>query len=474
MRLPATWLRLSVLLALLSVATLGLLDTHGLLSTSAGSGGATPERGCRGRMAPHLASVSPTALRQMQATALAVLPRQAGAPYEQGVIDVENLWSDNRPSPVAATGGGARHGAYEVRWWALDAEGRQDDVVVDVLAFGGSQQADLALAAAADPRCHGGAAGSAATLPPGARLLSWVNPDGANEQDALLVRGRFLYRVADAPPGVGGDLAQRAREHDRVATLTEVLACSLPRAGCPAGALATAAASAGAPASPPQAETRSWPGSAAQAATYARASLRHTDLPYMAAVGPASGDVRAQPAWFSRCLGDARSPSIIAGATSPRLGFRRRLVQQSAQSETVVLASEAAAARYVAAISRAFAGPCARNSYARALARARRSHPRLRLTQLQITPLPSAAPDSYRGSWPWRAVAVRVSVEALVTGRRGRVGRLSYSQAIFAFAYRRAVVELSITSTGAPVPEASRQYVESALVGLAQARWGRG
>jgi hypothetical protein len=474
------WLRSSVLLALLLATVLALLDANGAIWSRTGSAQARVAKGCAGRLAPEAAFVPGDALRQMRGTALAALPRAAGDPYEQGLVGTPNLWSDDQPRLFQPGGRGTLPGAYEVRRWALNAEGRLDDVVVDLLRFANPAQAALALAVAADPRCHHAGSARAATLLVGARLLNWVNPDGAYEQDTLLATGPFLYRVADAPPGVGANAAQASRERDRVATVTQVLACSLPQAACVEGDLAAAGARAGAPA-PLRVDTSpAWPDSAAQAAAYVRAvSLRPYDLAYMAAVQPAATrGVKAKQGSLDRCLAGAPSPAGAVEGTSPLFASHRGAQRQAVQSTALVLASEAAAARYVAGVKRAFEGPCARRFVRRAIRAAAlsfvaRSGARVRLGRFVVALQPAGAPDTYRGSWPYRAAATRVSFRALVTTGRGRRRSVTYYDEAFVFAYRRALVELSITSTGLPLPEADLTYLESVLVGRAEARWGR-
>jgi hypothetical protein len=455
------WARLSVLLAMLLASVLALLDAHGALSSGAGNARARVAAGCGGRPAPEATLVPDAALAEMRATALAVLPRAAGHPYEQGLVGTSNLWSDEQPRLFSAGGAGRRPGAFEVRWWALDAEGRMDDVVVDVLRFADPGKAALALALAADPRCHRAGSARAATLLAGARTLSWLNPDGAYEQDTLLARGRFLYRVADAPPDVGSY------------PVTEVLACSLPQAACVEGDLAAAGARAGAPAALRPDTSPGWPLTKAQATAYVRAvSLRPYDLSYMTEVQPAATRrAGSEQSYRAMCLPGAPS-SAGAGRASPLFAFRRGLQQQTVQSAAVLMASDAAAARYVAAVRRIFAGPCARSFFRQALAAAARSRSRVRLGGLLVGPEQVRAPDTYTGTWPYRAAAGRVSFQVSFTTRRGRRLRLRYYAEGFLFAYRRALVQLSITSTGAPLPQANRRYLESVLVGRAEARWG--
>ncbi len=466
------WLRLPVLLACLLAATIVLLHERGVLWGSTPSAQAGVVQGCDGRRAAQAAPLAAGELARLREQALAPLPPADGA-YEQGLVGSENLWSDDRPAPATHATAGTPAG-YEARWWALDAEGRRDDVVVDVLRYADARAARQALALAADARCRRDGSARAATLPAGARLLSWVNPDGAYQQDTLLARGSFLYRVADAPPTVESDAAQWARERARVTSATQALACALPRAACPAAALAKAAARAGAPAPAPDVPA-TWPATAAQAAAYVRAvSLRAYDVPYMTAVESGAAVHEAiQPAFAAACLAGAPPLAPARSASSPQFAFDRRGQVQGVWSIASLLGSEAASEALLAADSRAFANGCAKRYFSRALAREQRAEPRVRFVDVRVQALPVAAPERYADVWPRRAVAERISYVALLSTRRGRRERVRYFEEGFAFAYRRAVVQLAIVSAPSPLADANRSYLESVLVGRAVAAWGR-
>jgi hypothetical protein len=173
---------------------------------------------------------------------------------------------------------------YEVRWWALDRDGSEDDVVADVLEFATQRQAEDAFARAASTRCRRDGAAHVAHFPSGASNLFWVNPDNAQQWDVLLARGRRLYRVSDVPPEyllTTTPPAQRSLERLRAGSTVEVLACALPDAACRASAvsaratnLATLAARSSVQPSAPRSITR------AQASAYSRAvNLRATRCP---------------------------------------------------------------------------------------------------------------------------------------------------------------------------------------------------
>ena len=467
MRWNARWPRLGVLLVCLAAALAALLGQRGLLWSSSNSAQANVPAGCDGRMSPATQLASDSALAQLRAAALAATPAGTAAPYEQGTVGPANLWSDNQPRPVAG-------GGYEARWWALNAEGRTDDVVVDVLRFANAGQAQASLLAAADPRCHRQATAGAGALPAGARELAWLNPDGAWQRDTLLARGPLLYRVSDAPPGLAAsEAAQLAREAARAAAVTHALACLLPAAGCDRHTLAALAASVGSPAPAPSAAV-GWPRTVAQASAYVRAvQLRPYDLPYMTAL-PRSGRAGAAPAVTpsARCAHAAPAVGGLAvGASSPLFAMRPGRWRQSAWSRAALLGRDGAAADYMRALSRALAGACARRVLATDLARI--GGPRVRFADLHLTPLTPAAPESHRGRWAYRPVDERISVAVLLSTRRGRPLRRLLFIEIFAFAYRNAVVELEVTSKEAPLADANRRYLQSALVGRAEARWGR-
>lgn len=476
-RWAARSVRLGVLLTSLMLAILALMDSRGVLSGAAGSATGSAA-GCQGVGAPEASGLNAAGRARLRADALAVFADRTGRLYEQGVVRTANLWSDNQPVPEAP-GSSVARGGYEARWWALDPEGRQDDVVVDVLRYGDPGQARRALAVAADPRCHREGSATRAASPSGARGLSWINPDGAYQHDTLLARGPYLYRVSDAPPGTGrgrAGAAQAAIERARVARATDVLACSLPLASCASGPLAGAAAAAGVPAYALSAAPRSWPSTPAQSAAYLRAvSVRPYDLPWMFQAAPASSsDASSGASGPPGCRSGATSRLRGPSATSPVLEFREHLTRQTVFSYGWMLASEAASANVLEAYQQAVSSGCLGREYERRLARSKARGRRVVLSHLVLTPLATPPPASYTGGWRYRATATRISVQALLRTRAGGTLRLRYYQETFIVAYRRALFTLAILSTGEPLSEASRRYLESALVGRAEARWGAG
>jgi hypothetical protein len=66
-----------------------------------------------------------------------------------------------------------------------------------------------------------------------------------------------------------------------------------------------------------------------------------------------------------------------------------------------------------------------------------------------------------------------MTVEVLVSTRSGP-GTLHFYADVLVFAYKRALVELATSTAAAPLPDANRRYLESALAGRAVANWGFG
>ena len=94
------------------------------------------------------------------------------------------------------------------------------------------------------------------------------------------------------------------------------------------------------------------------------------------------------------------------------------------------------------------------------------------MSELSITGEDAPRPSSYRGSWPYRATAVTTSVQfTYATGRGVRLQLRWYSEE-FVFVFRRALVALTVTRTGAPLSANARAFLEGVLVGRAEANWG--
>ncbi len=241
-----------MLLAGLVIAVLALLSIRvGLFDAGHGSAqarGAAVAPACQGGAAPEVERIPPKSLPALRDAVSRTMPPRVGRLYEAGTITTSNLWSDNQPvresvssqlTPRSVAAG------YEMRWWALDRNGGEDDVAADVLEYATERQAEDALALAASTSCRRDAAAHVARSPSGARHLFWVNPDDAREWDVLFVRGRRLYRVVDVPPSypAASGAGQRALERLGVETTVEALACALPGAACHGPALFTPATS---------------------------------------------------------------------------------------------------------------------------------------------------------------------------------------------------------------------------------------
>ncbi len=380
------------------------------------------------------------------------------------------------PQPSSSSGSPADSvpAGYEVRWWALDRQGNEDDVVADVLEFASERQAVDALARAASTRCRRDGAAYAAHFPSGASNLYWVNPDNAQQWDVLFVRGRRLYRVDDVPPGYppATEAAQHRLEQLRALTTVNVLACALPDAACQASVvsahatnLARLTASSSSHPSAPRPITR------AQARAYAHAvNLRGYDVPEMTQVAP-EGPIDDRGSWeaFVRCTGELRSTHTVVSIHSPIFTYSNRLRFQSAYSTIAVLPSERAADRYLAVLASARARGCITHSYRRLLLGHTAERKPLRLGSIAITPLTAPAPASYRGLGPYRATALRLTIPGSYTTRRGRRVQLPFYIEDFAFAYGRDLIGLTTESSLRPFPQANEQYLMKMLVGRAEA-----
>jgi hypothetical protein len=479
-------IRLGLLLAGLAAAVLALLTVKSELfdfgsgpaqaGDSAQASGTAFAPGCPGQGAPEVESIPEQDLAALRTAVSQIMPPRVGRVYEAGTITTSNLWSDDSPQRSSSSGSqtGSVPAGYEVRWWALDRDGDEDDVVADVLEFASERQAVDALARAASPRCRRDGAAYAAHFPSGASNLYWVNPDNAQQWDALFVRGRRLYRVDDVPPDYppATGSAQRKLERLRALMTVNVLACALPDAGCRASALsthttnlATLSGSSSAQPSTSRTVTR------VRARAYAHAvNLRGYDVPGMTQVAPEDpvedrGDWKA----FVGCTGELGSTHTVATIHSPIFTYVDRLRFQLAYSTVAVLPSERAADRYIAVLASARARACITHSDGRALFSRAAARNSLRPGQLAITPLPAPAPISYRGPGPYRATALRMTIQGSYTTRRDRHVQLPFYFEDFVFAYGRDVIGLTTGSSLRLFPEANEQYLMRVLVGRAEA-----
>jgi hypothetical protein len=476
-------LRLGVLLVCLAVSLIALVDTRiawfGLGAGGAQAGGLRFLAGCPGREAPEVANVSTADLPALGDELSRIMPADVGRVYESGQIAASNLWSDDEPQPRPPAGP-STPAAYEVRWWALDRDGNEDDVVADVLEFASAAQAEDTLALAASPRCRSSsshAAVHALSFPTGARELSWVNPDHIQQWDVLFVRGRRLYRVSDVPPeylltttGARHDELERAR----AGATPDALACALPAAGCPASAsslsntslpvLASGATAAAGASSSPASSTPT-PG---QVTAYAHAvNLRGYDVPAMAALtGEGSAEDRRSWDSFAACAGAPRSARVLAVIHSPEFGdgIRGRLY-----SIVAVLPSADAAGSYMAALEGARARGCLASNYRRSLLASRGADGLRSVGPLTFTSLPTPVPKDYRSALPYHAVDLRGSTPAYYVSRLGRHYTFRLYAQGFAFVYGRAIVELASATLSRPLEAEEESFLEERLVGAAQA-----
>jgi hypothetical protein len=464
-------IRLPVLLALLGAAVFALLGVRGYWFNLGGgltqASGAAFAPGCPGREAPEVQSVPVRALSELHNAVSRIMPPLVGRVYEMGTITTSNLWSDNRPSPPSSTRSPAElvPAGYEMRWWALDRDGSQDDVVADVFEFATEKQAYDALTRAASPHCRRYGVGSAAPFLAGASNLVWVNPDDVQEWDVLFVRAHRLYRVADAPPGY------LPGERRGAQMTVDVLACALPDADCPTSTpsahqtnLATLTAATGAGSGLRLSGT--------QATAYAHAvNLRAYDVPELRQVAP-EGPTRDRGYWeaFARCNGEPRSMRAVAAIHSPIFGYGGRARYELVYSTVAVLPSEAAADRYVATLASAHARHCIAHAYDLVLlGRTATERSRLNLGALTLKALPATAPSTYRSVGPYRGIAQRLTLQLSFTTRRGRHVRVPLYVEGAAFAHGPAVIGLTATTSFRRFPDASEQYLISALVGRAEA-----
>jgi hypothetical protein len=474
-------LRLGLLLVGLALAVLALLSVKTELfnrgSGSAQARGAAFAPGCPGQGAPEVENIPGADIAALRNAVTRIMPPRVGRVYEAGTITTSNLWSDDSPlrSSSLASQAGSVPAGYEVRWWALDREGNEDDVVADVLEFSTERQAEDALARAASPHCRLDGAAHAVHFPSGAGNLYWVNPDKAREWDVLFVRGHRLYRVSDVPPGyllTTTPPAQRRLEWLRAPMTVNVLACALPDAACPASAVsahATNLATLTTSSSSHSSATR--PITRAQASTYAHAvNLRGYDVPGMTQVAPEDpADDRGYWEAFARCTGEPRSVHTVVTIHSPIFSYRGRLEYESVYSTVAVLPSESAADGYVAVLASTRARACITQNYRRLLlGRTAESKP-LSLGQVTVAPLPAPAPTSYRGLGPYRGTALRLTIQSSYTTRRGRRVQLPFYFEDFVFAYGRGVISLTTGSSLRPFPQANTQFLMSILVGRAEA-----
>jgi hypothetical protein len=224
--------RLAVLLACLGGAIVLLLGTRTSLLGAVGVGGGGSAQGASTWCVPHglpaTAGANIGELIALRAGPLAVFGDSSGRRYAAGIVAPEDMWSDDSPMRLRASRLADRlwPAGYELRWWTRDY-----NVGADVLVFPGVRQARELFEEAASTDCHRAGTQQPALSPPQARNLTWVNPDGPEQDDVFLLRGRRVYRVAavrlERAPAMAAQAEQQAGME-----FVDTLACSLPAAGC--------------------------------------------------------------------------------------------------------------------------------------------------------------------------------------------------------------------------------------------------
>jgi hypothetical protein len=476
-------LRLGLLLAGLLAAVLALLGARGpwlgLDGATAQAGLAAIPANCPGHDAPAPRTVAAGELGALGRPLAAIMPARVGRIYESGSIATGNLWSDDTPQRLPSGGDAPTPAGYEIRWWALDREGAEDDVAADALEFSSAGQAQQTLRLAASPRCRREGTSSALRYPGGARELRWVNPDGVREWDVLLARGRRLYRVTDVPPEyllTTTGRQQERRERLRDGATPGALACALPGAGCPHGAGSLEASSLAALPRSPRAAALGPSPSAAAAADYGYAvNLRGYLVPDAHAIAPEAPVVDSEY-WqaFAHCNGAAGSPRVLASIRSPLFRMGSADHYDLVYSAVVVFPGDAPAERYLSAASSPRARECLASYYRRhtrglASKRAEASEDQVRIGRITATAPTTPTPDTYRGEAPYRATALRVELQATYRTRRGRRVQVPFYLEGFLFADGPAVIELSSQSLGHPFWQTDERFLEATLVGRAEA-----
>ncbi len=183
--------------------------------------------GCPARGVPPVESVRPAYLASLRVEVAETMHGRHGALYGAGVVDSEEPWSDSEPQRhfISRSKDGRIPGAFEIRWWAPNG----DDIVVDAFAFGTTQQAQDFFARAASQRCRDAGEQTTVSSPVGAKDVAWINPEDARQVDVYLIRGRRVYRIADASRNEGGLQTAAGRQASEI---VNQLACSLADSGC--------------------------------------------------------------------------------------------------------------------------------------------------------------------------------------------------------------------------------------------------
>ena len=187
---------------------------------------------------PPLARLPAGQLKALRAELSSVMARAGGRVYAAGAVPPDVMWNDEPPERGSFGLGkdGLGRASYEIRRWAPDprwGNAAQDDIVGDVFEFTSGGRAKRFFAQAAGTRCHRSALARPAPQPDGARNMAWINPDAASEVDVLFVRGRAVYRLADARP-IGSERPRwSVAQLVAVSTLNR-LACTASDGACTA------------------------------------------------------------------------------------------------------------------------------------------------------------------------------------------------------------------------------------------------
>ncbi len=178
---------------------------------------------------PALASADLAGLRELRARLLVLMGPLGRPRYAWGVVGTGEMWSHAIPARIASTRlpSGRWPAAYEMRAFT----GNGDDVGVNVLAFDTAAQAGAFFAQAAGVGCHRAGRAAPAPFPARARNLSWINPDRVTEQDAFLLVGKRVYRVAVVIPQHPGH-APAVVPGPSVVSPADRLACFLVGPSC--------------------------------------------------------------------------------------------------------------------------------------------------------------------------------------------------------------------------------------------------
>jgi len=219
--------RLSLLLACLGLASLGLITSRSSIFSSA-NGESQTAHWCVPSRLPELATVDLDHLARLRAALLPVMEPIGRRRYAWGTIGPENMWSDNAPQKIASAQAGAGRwlAGFEMRTWAPGG----DDIAASVLEFTTPEEAGGFFEQATGTRCHQAGKATTALSPPQARNLVWINPDGPTEEDVFLRRGPRVYRLADVR---GRSKVDSALSEERAGlSIVDRMACSIPDAGC--------------------------------------------------------------------------------------------------------------------------------------------------------------------------------------------------------------------------------------------------